>query len=363
MAEQKKKSLRNLRKARHGWFDYEVLDNFGDELGPLGCMVYMVLARWCYGGTRVCMSLRDMSEHARMNKDSVSKSIKKLVDLGLILEHKGKTSRSPSCFDLLDVKDLVDELKAKGIVPKISPPTVSVADSEDEGAGGEAQDASGEDAEPNPLATTGDSPVAFLFNQGGIVALNASAAPPCDDGKCLPERQLPELTQIDGFGGSTVCVDGQNCLPERTHLSATPDALINKKEEIRKGDTPLPPVPGELILPIADCVYGASQFVLCVGIAARWVMGEAGISDGRMEKKIADALELRCRLNGETLQHVAAMAARNVLEYQTCAMKGLLRIQYGWPKFFGQGHWQFPKTWALDEQKLREMQNARIGMR
>jgi hypothetical protein len=38
------------------------------------------------------MSLRKMSEQARMGKDKVSESLKKLVDIGLILEKKGPTS-------------------------------------------------------------------------------------------------------------------------------------------------------------------------------------------------------------------------------------------------------------------------------
>ena len=68
-----------VRKPRHGWFDYEVIDVFGDNLGPYGITVYTVLARFCYGGFRVTMDLRELAGHARMSKDSVGRTLRKMV--------------------------------------------------------------------------------------------------------------------------------------------------------------------------------------------------------------------------------------------------------------------------------------------
>lgn len=359
------KSLRSLRKARHGWFDYEVLDHFGDELGPFGLVVYMVLARWCFGGTRVCMSLRDMSVQARMGKDKVSQSLKKLVDVGLILEQKGKTSKSPSCFDLLDVKDLLAEMGIKPRSGSGPPPTVFVADSQRTASAAGAQDAShGVDDTQSPIVA-GDAARASLFDGLGLGGLEPCAEPCGDDTNCLPHRQLVVTIEKTEPGGTTVVVEGQICLPQRTELSAPADALINKKEEIRKVQTPPTPVPGdgggELILPIDNCTPDSAEFPASIAIAAHWVMQKLGLSKRRLQDTIGSALVLWCRNQDKSLQAAAQLAVANYTRYM--ADVPLLRWgPWGPARFFAEGHWANPSAWPYDQAKQRASSEASVGV-
>ena len=112
MTDSKSAIPRSERKPRHGWFDYEVLDVFGDELGPFGITVYVVLARLCYGGFRVTMGQRELAAHARMSKTELFRTLRRMMDLGLVVEHKGPTPKSVSSYDLMDVKELVEEVRA-----------------------------------------------------------------------------------------------------------------------------------------------------------------------------------------------------------------------------------------------------------
>jgi hypothetical protein len=133
LADGKTGVTRSERKPRHGWFDYEVLDVFGDDLGPYGITVYMVLARLCYGSYRVTMGVRELAAHARMSKSELARTLKTMIDLGLVVEHKGRKQKSVSSYDLMDVKDLVEEVRSLAKARVSAAQSVPMRDRSDEG--------------------------------------------------------------------------------------------------------------------------------------------------------------------------------------------------------------------------------------
>lgn len=132
--------LRDQRKPKHGWYDNEIYDVFGDELGQHGISVYMALTRLCYGET-VChdggapYSVRELAEHARMKKDTFHRNLKRVIAMGLVVERKGATAQSASFYDLVDVKELaaralrdaVNAAKAKSVSPRDTRPAPTLA--------------------------------------------------------------------------------------------------------------------------------------------------------------------------------------------------------------------------------------------
>lgn len=108
--------LRDQRKPGHGWYDNEIFDVFGDELGQHGISVYVTLTRLCYG-VRLKMGLREMASHARMKKDTFSRNLKRVIALGLVIEQKGATPQSASTYELVDVKELATKYM-RGAVEK-----------------------------------------------------------------------------------------------------------------------------------------------------------------------------------------------------------------------------------------------------
>jgi DNA-binding HxlR family transcriptional regulator len=191
-ADGKPATVRSERKPRHGWFDYEVLDVFGDELGPYGITVYMVLARLCYGGFRVTLGIRELAAHARMSKSALARTLKQMADIGLVVEHKGPTLKSVSSYDLMDVKDLVEEVRAlakkRGAIVNSVPPR----DRREKDSSAEPEDAPGAALLTNPPDFSGDAATGAEDDLDGTEELEPPDAAAGAEALCPPQGQISD---------------------------------------------------------------------------------------------------------------------------------------------------------------------------
>jgi DNA-binding MarR family transcriptional regulator len=245
---------RNERKPRHGWFDYEVLDVFGDELGPYGITVYTVLARLCYGGFRVTMGLRELAAHARMKKDSLARTLKRMIELGLVVEQKGRTGKSVSSYDLTDVKDLVEQMRALARERAASASSVSDSDRSTEGSAGSPEEKPEASVPPDRQAQGGDAAAGTHGGAEGTAELEASDVAVEADADCLPQRQMEaegaEAVQ-NAVGGPETGVARETDLSQNgprfeTHLSQSASRVNwqeGSKQRSNKNTPPLPPLP------------------------------------------------------------------------------------------------------------------------
>jgi hypothetical protein len=212
----------------------------------------------------------------------------------------------------------------------------------------------------------GDASTGRALFDGQRIGGLEPCAEPCGDGiNCLPQRQLVVTIENSAVEVATVVVEGQICLPQRTELSATADALINKKEEIRKEQAPPTPVPGDggddLLLPVENCTPDTAEFPTSIAIAAHWVMQKLGLSKRRLEGTIGAALVLWCRREDKSLQAAAQLAVENYTRY--IADVPLLRWgPWGPARFFSEGYWASPSSWPYDEAKRRAASEASAGV-
>lgn len=192
MADGKPVTVRSERKPRHGWFDYEVLDVFGDDLGPYGITVYMVLARLCYGGFRVTLGIRELSAHARMSKSALARTLKLMVEMGLVVEHKGPTPKSVSSYDLMDVKELVDEVRALAKKRAAAVNSVPHRDRSEERSAASLQDGRPVAPYTNPPKFSSDAATGAEDDLDGTGELEAQDVSPDPEGLCPPQGQILE---------------------------------------------------------------------------------------------------------------------------------------------------------------------------
>ncbi len=205
-------TLRSQRKPRHGWFDYEVVDVFGDELGPYGLTVYMVLARLCFGGFRVTMGIRELARYARMSKSEVDRALEKMIEIGLVVEHKGRTSKSVSSYDLTDVKDLVEDMLAREKALASGLQSVPHRDRLLDGTAEGPQDEPDGLTLTNPLESSGDAPTGTQSERDGTEDLEPADLSSGGDSICplqgqmlagaFPEADLGDLGEVCPSSGT-----------------------------------------------------------------------------------------------------------------------------------------------------------------
>ncbi|HEY5054678.1 MAG TPA: hypothetical protein VII58_00870 [Acidobacteriaceae bacterium] len=114
-SETKSGTVRSVRRVRHpGWFyiDNEVIDFFGEDLGPYGITLYGVLSRECRDNYLVDKSLEKLAPLCFMSKTELQRRLKDMVALGLVRQVKGRTATSRSVWELMDVKELKQEMLA-----------------------------------------------------------------------------------------------------------------------------------------------------------------------------------------------------------------------------------------------------------
>jgi DNA-binding HxlR family transcriptional regulator len=275
-------TVRSERKPRHAWFDYEVLDVFGDQLGPFGITVYMVLARLCYGGYRVKMGQRELAQHARMSKTELRRTLARMIELGLVVETEGPTPKSRSSYDLMDVKDLVEEIlasaKARGENAQTGPHRTRSSN----GSATGTQDAPRALPLTNHHAQNGDAPKTTQAATDGIVELEASDVVPQRDTNWSPQDQM--------LNGGKKPESGTRSGPPRDQIwsSTGPDLVqsasrTNRQETRNKKQeqTPPPPLPAVAVVPVVVAEWAKTVLA---------IMAPLGVVDARTPKRIlADA--------------------------------------------------------------------------
>ena len=240
-------AVRSVRLPQHLWIDYEVIDLFGDELGPFGITAYTVLARHCYGGHRVTKPLRQLAADARMSKDSFARSLKRMVDLGLVAEQKGPTPKSAGSYDLMDVKELVKEMRALAKTRVSAGISVSHRDSGLRQPAPRPQHAPPELDVTNRRDCRGDAANDVLAALDGTVELEPSDLSYQPDNICLPQRQ--NVTE-----GADAPGKPENAPPAETDLSqiralretdlSLPASRSNTQEtRNKKQEKPIPTLP------------------------------------------------------------------------------------------------------------------------
>ena len=388
-------AVRSERKPRHGWFDYEVLDVFGDELEPYGITVYMVLARLCYGGFRVTMGVRELAAHARMSKDSLSRTLKRMVELGLVVEHKGRTPKSASSYDLMDVKDLVEETRAAAKLLRQAPKSVSHGDSGDRDASVGAQDTLVHLILTNRPATSGARPLGSPGELEGAEELEAADELPDGDGDCLPQRQIfsPGVKGVEKPGnGSAAATDlSQNDPRFETDLSLPAVPSNYKKQETRNKNTPLPPAsggsaspptaaeaegngeskklphegqgqgdrPAEIAAQLRAATPADKLEAQLVWASARVMRAHDFAPDVRVEEAISEALGRWCQKTGGTVEAAVALEDANFRVYQEHSF--LMTYGWGWRWWFKRGFWANQALWPIDKQRAAQMQRGAVG--
>jgi hypothetical protein len=363
--------LRDQRKPGHLWVDNEIYDVFGDELRQDGISVYSALARMCYG-VSVTMSLREMAAHARMSKDTFARTLKRVIELGLVLERKGSTPQSPSTYSLVDVKELaqgylraaVEEQKRKSVSPRDTSSSVTLVDLLSRRAD-ECMDgvAAGDGSKCLTLRQMGDfaglddSATEVSQNGGGFATEVSQAVRHLrQDTRHKTKNKYPPTP---ASGGSGTSFDSRPLGGEGLKSS--------DGGEVANGPRLVPdPGEGDVEEQVLACGHGvtagakaAAQLVW----AAERVMRECDFTpNARLERVIGDALGLRCGKMGCSAEDAADLAIRNKHEFTSLESQGLLRHSWGWNKFFAGGHW-LGSGWPIDRARLDQARGAGVGMR
>lgn len=350
MSNDTKVRLRDQRKPGHGWFDNEIFDVFGDELGHTGISVYVTLTRLCYG-TSVKMSLREMGAQARMNKDTLSRALRTVIALGLVIERKGATPQSASTYELVDVKELAQKYLREAVESE----KLAVEEKRRSFASSVSQ----RDTSPMPTL------VELLSPRAG----SGSAAPSVVQSRdCLTGRQIGGDVEIGG--GETGVSQSEGRF--ETEVSLQQDTF-NKTQDTRLTTTPQPPlhggVPGSSreASRAARSAPGDANGVACGSCAAAdaavaKVMRECNLSNARLARVIRAQLELARSQRNAPVEEWDASAMRMVGRIRLYrADTELLRFTVGMRKFLEDGLWLNVDAWPYDQKLLDRMRNARIG--
>lgn len=76
--------IRDTRQRAWGWFNYEVVDVFGPQIGADGIAVYMVLARHANQEQASWPAIQTIARKTNLSARQVSRALKKLQDVGLL---------------------------------------------------------------------------------------------------------------------------------------------------------------------------------------------------------------------------------------------------------------------------------------
>lgn len=315
--------LRDRREPGHFWADNEIIDVFGDELGQNGISVYMTMTRFCYGA-EVRLSLREIAAAARMSKDTVARSMKVLVAVGLVIETKGARTKTVSTWSLANVKALVQVYVKQSVSRTVSQgdrlPTLQMHET------------------PNPGAAS--TLVGLLKEQreNCLTVRQMDAEPISYDKKISRAHSETDLSQKDpGF---------------ETDLSHQAGPLIYKTQDTRlQNKTPLPPsqATGELCVSRVAGENGAKH----CDDAVRKVMRELNLTERRMVAVIARAIEgYRAKTDEPPgCNAVAEQMVQSRMNY--LGLGELLKYQVGVRKFFANGLWLDSRQWVLDKDELQ----------
>lgn len=109
MAEGDQFLVRDTRMPGHFWADNEVLDEYGERLGPHGFAIYMALCRTAINGTGECrISTRKLAKQLRMSAGGAFNALALIVEIGLARQIHPGDRTGPGVYVLADVKALLN---------------------------------------------------------------------------------------------------------------------------------------------------------------------------------------------------------------------------------------------------------------
>jgi hypothetical protein len=92
------------------------------------------------------------------------------------------------------------------------------------------------------------------------------------------------------------------------------------------------------------------------------IMREHNIgADSRIETAISEALEMHCSKTGCLPEQAAELEMENYREWER--QSHLMTHNWGWRWWFKRGFWCKPNLWPYDRQRMREAQQASVGVR
>lgn len=342
--------LRDRRMPGHGWFDNEIYDVFGDELGQHGISVYITLTRLCYG-VSVRMSLREMAGHARMNKDTFARSLKRVIALGLVIERKGATAQSASCYDLVDVKALaVDYLRSAEAKRRSETDDAAAKVSCYQGPT-LVELMLGKKAEEDSLVT---GSVDDTTRQPKCLTVRQMVSAVEDTPKKIYVSQAEtEVSQMCTGFETEVSHDVRHPLRQDTRLTKTQDKYHTPYPRLERGDGRAEPEERDAKAPVSLAVHAA------VSKVAR----ECNLSEGRIVRAIERAmLHEASKTGGETdFNAIAELMIREQRHYVAMANRGMLRYTVRMARFFGE-MWRDEGLWGIDFDKVRQERSAQVGV-
>lgn len=365
MDEDSKIDARDRREGGWSWFQQELLYVFTPLIGPDAAWLYTVMCHLIPQAVEdplFKLTIRTISKYTSMSIGTVHRKMALLTALGMIEEIKGERGR-PSLYSLPSLRKLaalgtVEHVKRLKSVPGWNTSTEgaeAIRSAEEVAASAKRRSirAGADEGAADVPMQGADAPGG---SDSASVPRGNTSAP---DGPSAPvDVQVFQKTgvSVPENGGERSKNPGEVFQPERSLIN--PD---RQTEEIN----PLPPTGAAgLILPFANRRKGDDGYALCVGVAARWVMAECGITKDRLATAIHGALHLRCDRAGVSVEQAAATAVLSWREYH--ADVPLMRFgPWGAGKFFGEGYWLNRDSWPYDDAKVKELQGrggAAVGM-
>lgn len=99
--------VRDNRRPGWGWFNYEVLDDYGALIGAHGLAVYMVLVRFANNETQASWpAIPTIADKTGLSESTVRRTLVKLQEVGLITieaQHDSEGRQRPNCYTLVHV--------------------------------------------------------------------------------------------------------------------------------------------------------------------------------------------------------------------------------------------------------------------
>jgi hypothetical protein len=89
------------------WFENELWDVFGKDLGHEGIGAYVMLVLCTCRKRR--LNLCEMAAAAQMSEQTFAEGLKIVVELGMVIVRKAATRKSPGSYDLLSLAELALE--------------------------------------------------------------------------------------------------------------------------------------------------------------------------------------------------------------------------------------------------------------
>ena len=93
--------MQEAERGGHFWVPMAVIDYYGDQLGPLGIVVYMVLAYHADWGGACCPSYRRIAVMLGISRRHAMRGVQRLEELGLVAVERSPGSGAANTYQLL----------------------------------------------------------------------------------------------------------------------------------------------------------------------------------------------------------------------------------------------------------------------